>query len=254
MKKIWQILYPILLYYATSSIVFFVLQFFIGTDDSSYMLRQMICSLFTIPVTYNFYRLDKMTEDNIYGELSKKKDILWCKMLLYSIIAVVCIGMATNNFLAMTPLLQMSEGFQEANQAFFAGGVWVEILASGLLIPIAEELLFRGVVFKRLRVYVGEWPAIILSAVIFGAFHVNTVQFIYATILGLILAFIVMKTRRVSMAIFGHMAVNLVAILRTETGWFDFSYEPTVAGIVFSLIILGAGAVTMWRFKRLNCE
>ena len=31
------------------------------------------------------------------------------------------LGIAVNNIIAMTPLVQMSEGFQEANQSFFCG-------------------------------------------------------------------------------------------------------------------------------------
>ena len=90
----------------------------------------------------------------------------------------VTLGIAVNNIIAMTPLVQMSEGFQEANESFFAGTVVFELLGSCLVIPIAEELLFRGVVYKRLKLYFGVTPALIGSALIFGIMHVNLVQFL----------------------------------------------------------------------------
>mgnify|MGYP000323272126 FL=1 len=84
-------------------------------------------------------------------------------------------------------------GFQEANQSFFAGTVVFELLGSCLVIPIAEELLFRGVVYKRLKLYFGVTPALIGSALIFGIMHVNLVQFLYAAVIGLLLAFVLEK-------------------------------------------------------------
>lgn len=65
-----------------------------------------------------------------------------------------------------------------------------ELLGSCLVIPIAEELLFRGVVYKRLKLYFGVTPALIGSALIFGIMHVNLVQFLYAAVIGLFLAFV----------------------------------------------------------------
>lgn len=68
-----------------------------------------------------------------------------------------------------------------------------ELLGSCLVIPIAEELLFRGVVYKRLKLYFGVTPALIGSALIFGIMHVNLVQFLYAAVIGLLLAFVLEK-------------------------------------------------------------
>jgi len=155
-----------------------------------------------------------------------------------------------NNIIAMTPLVQMSEGFQEANQSFFAGTVVFELLGSCLVIPIAEELLFRGVVYKRLKLYFGVTPALIGSALIFGIMHVNLVQFLYAAVIGLLLAFVLEKTGKLSMAVFGHIAANLVAVLRTETGWLEFSFYPTVNGILFTVVMAVAGIAVVSLFYR----
>ena len=155
----------------------------------------------------------------------------------------------------MTPLVTVSEGFQNANTSFFAGGVWMEVLASGLVIPIAEELLFRGVVFKRLRMVLLDGKrAMILSAVIFGIFHFNIVQFIYAAVLGILLAYFVEKTRKVSLAVIGHMAANLAAILRAETGSLDFAYEPTMTGIGFTVMMASIGLMSVAYFQKAHAS
>ena len=42
--------------------------------------------------------------------------------------------------------------------------------------------------------------------------HVNLVQFLYAAVIGLFLAFVLEKTGKLSMAVFGHIAANLAAV------------------------------------------
>lgn len=248
--RIWQIVYPIGMYYVVSSLVYFALELFLGNGKESYMLRQMVCSAATIPAVMSFYMQDKRVEEVVY---EKKKFLLnsaQIKNILFSLLTGALLGIAVNNILAMTPLLEASAGFKEANEAFFGGGVLYELLGACLLVPIAEELLFRGVVYKRLRMQLGIPLALVLSAVIFGIMHFNLVQFLYAGIIGLLLAFLLEKTGYLYTAILGHVAANTVAVLRQETGWLDFSYEPTVKGIGFTVAVLVIALGSVWYMVR----
>ncbi len=157
--KLWQIIYPIGIYYVVSSLMYFVLGLFLGDGQQTYMLRQLICSAATIPATMSFYKQDKIAEQVVYGTEKEKLDTKWLTDAALAVVGAATLGIAVNNIIAMTPLVQMSEGFQEANQSFFAGTVVFELLGSCLVIPIAEELLFRGVVYKRLKLYFGVTPA-----------------------------------------------------------------------------------------------
>ncbi|MCI5873101.1 MAG: CPBP family intramembrane metalloprotease [Clostridiales bacterium] len=249
--RVWQVIYPIGIYYVVSSIVYFFLGMLLGNNQETYMLRQMVCGAVTIPFILSFYKQDKQFEDTVYGKkkFSFDAQTIWEIVLSVSIGAML--GIAVNNLIAMTPLMEISAGFKEANDSFFAGGVVYELLGSCLVIPIAEELLYRGVVFKRLRVFLGVWPAILLSAIIFGAVHANLVQFLYAGILGVLLAYLLQSTGKLYAPILGHIAANVAAVIRQETGWLDFAYEPTAAGIGFSLLLLvaTAGALVLWNRK-----
>lgn len=138
--------------------------------------------------------------------------------------------MAVNNVIAMTPLIEASAGFQSANQAFFAGGVVFELLGSCLVIPLAEELLYRGVVERRLSLLCGSAPAIVLSAVIFGVMHWNVVQFLYAGILGLLLAWLLERTGFFGMRPFWRISGGDVwRLCAAETGWLDLPTSPQQA-------------------------
>lgn len=236
--KIWQIVYPIGIYYVVSSLVYFALEMLLGNRAESYMMRQMICASVTIPFVMLFYRQDLAVEETVYGKKRFCMDWRQGRNIMFSLVSAAAFGIAVNNIIAMTPLVQASVGFKQANEAFFGGRIIYELFGSCFIIPIAEELLFRGVVYKRLRLLLGVAPAIVLSALVFGILHANLVQFLYAGVLGLLLAFLVEKTGYLYTAILGHIAANIAAVLRAETGWLDFSYETTANGIGFTLLML----------------
>ena len=181
--KIWRIVYPIGIYYVVSSIAYFFLTLLLGAGEESYMLRQMLCAVATIPFVWMHYGQDRAAREIVYGRRGIRPDARFFCTVAGSLFAGASLGMAVNNVIVMTPLIETSAGFQSANQAFFAGGVVFELLGSCLMIPLAEELLYRGVVERRLSLLCGSVPAIVLSAVIFGVMHWNVVQFLYAGIL-----------------------------------------------------------------------
>lgn len=249
-NRIWQAIYPVGIYYVVSSITYYVLAQLMGTEQETYMLRQMICAAATIPFVMSFYRQDQAVADNVYGkrESGLRKSVL-CDAG-FAIVLGALFGIGVNNVIAMTPLMERSAGFTEANQAFFAGRVVFELLGSCLLIPIVEELLYRCVVYRRLRLWMDVWPAIGVSALIFGAVHVNLVQFLYAGILGLLLAFLMEKSGSLGVPVLAHIAANVMAVVRQETGWLSFAYEPTAAGIgVTAAVLAVAAGLLAWQVR-----
>ena len=84
------------------------------------------------------------------------------------------------------------------------------------MIPICEELVFRGLMFKRMRERSGFLYAAVYSALVFGLFHGNIVQMVYGFILGMLLAYMYEKYGSVKAPIVGHMVMNLFSVLATE--------------------------------------
>ena len=75
--------------------------------------------------------------------------------------------------------------------------------------PIAEELLFRKLLIDRTVKY-GEATAILFSGLMFGLFHGNLNQFVYAFELALFFGFIYVKTGNIRYTILLHMLVNFL--------------------------------------------
>ena len=61
--KIWRIVYPIGIYYVVSSIAYFFLTLLLGAGEESYMLRQMLCAVATIPFVWMHYGQDRAARE-----------------------------------------------------------------------------------------------------------------------------------------------------------------------------------------------
>lgn len=253
-KQLWKkqtgnlisVFYPLVCYYLLSSFAFFGMTLFVGEAEESYMLKQLVSSGVTIPYLLALKKQDAYTEEVVYG---KRKKLSFGQAALLgsvSFFTMAAFGIALNNMIAMTGLIERSDTFQSVNQAFFGGGIFVELLASCVVVPIAEELLFRCIVLKRCCLLAGKRMGIFFSALLFGVIHMNLVQFIYASLLGILLAVFAVWTKRVWVAVFGHAAANLFAVLRAETGMLAFSYEADFAGIGFSVLLLLMGSAAAW--------
>jgi len=84
----------------------------------------------------------------------------------------------------------------------------------GIVAPVAEEIIFRHMLLRPLRQY-GDKQAVIITAVLFGAFHGNFTQFLYATVAGLILGIVTVRANSVKPAIVIHMLVNSYEVSRS---------------------------------------
>ncbi|MCR4867472.1 MAG: CPBP family intramembrane metalloprotease [Lachnospiraceae bacterium] len=83
----------------------------------------------------------------------------------------------------------------------------LQVLVVVILAPIFEELIFRKFLLDRVSRY-GEVSAMLLSGFMFGLFHGNLVQFMYASMLGFFFAFIYMRTGRIIYTMILHAIVN----------------------------------------------
>lgn len=90
----------------------------------------------------------------------------------------------------------------------------VGVLSIAVVVPVLEEVLFRGAIQGRLmRRYRSPWLAIIVSALIFGIIHFNPIQTVYATLLGIVFGWIYYRTQSLLPVILGHVLNNTFATI-----------------------------------------
>ncbi|MCY6355021.1 CPBP family intramembrane glutamic endopeptidase [Clostridium sp. ZS2-4] len=85
----------------------------------------------------------------------------------------------------------------------------------GLLIfvPIFEEILFRGIIYNKLRENIDVFSAIIIQALIYGLFHGNAFQAVYTGVLGVILAIVYTWSDSIWTSILTHGIFNLLGLI-----------------------------------------
>lgn len=82
--------------------------------------------------------------------------------------------------------------------------------------PTAEEIFFRGFLLDKIRSFGGDYAGIILTGILFGLAHMSYGKIypvIFITLMGFVLAFIVIKTKSLYSAILAHTAFNLISFI-----------------------------------------
>lgn len=241
--KIWRILYPFLFYYAIMLISMTLMQCVFGADKKHYVLCQLLSTLITIPFMLPFYRETRLNSGKAEEKPAVKKEILL--HVLSAVFIAGFIGTALNNIISMTPLVEMSESYKEVNEHFYGSTLALELVSSAFLTPVLEELVYRGIIFTRLKRMMPRVFAVVLSALVFSLVHFNIVQFIYALFLGIVLALLMERANHVYASIAGHMTVNFLAVLRTETGILANTVKGNVFSWVVSAVLLLAGLLLL---------
>ncbi|MBS0631924.1 MAG: CPBP family intramembrane metalloprotease [Verrucomicrobia bacterium] len=104
---------------------------------------------------------------------------------------------------------------RNSNSTLFQG---LMIVAATIVVPIAEESLFRGGLFRYARGRVPRWVALTVPALLFGAMHANLSGFLPLSVLGLIFALAYERTGRLGTSIVAHGLFNLHSVVMLFTG------------------------------------
>lgn len=80
--------------------------------------------------------------------------------------------------------------------------------------PILEEVIFRKIIFGTLYKRSNFFIAALLSALIFGIIHGEPEHLLVYASMGLVFAFLYVKTKRILVPIFVHMALNSITVIR----------------------------------------
>jgi hypothetical protein len=106
------------------------------------------------------------------------------------------------------------------NRIINGSSLFVAILGIGILAPIIEEIIFRGLILTELKKITAIPAAIIIQGMLFGIYHGNLQQAIYAGVLGIVLGYVCVKTGSLFCSILVHIFFNTTSLLmdRVFTG------------------------------------
>lgn len=84
----------------------------------------------------------------------------------------------------------------------------ITLLATGIIGPIIEELIFRNIVYEKLKKIYKPLTSAVLTGIIFGIFHGNIIQFIYVFLFNFVLIFVYEKYKSIYAPMIVHVSAN----------------------------------------------
>lgn len=133
-----------------------------------------------------------------------------CLSIGLGILLNVCIS-----FITQLKFLQVfvSEHDDKINNVLYPESLLIVILVIGILAPVMEEVLFRGLIYQSLKNSYSKTAAILLQATIFAIIHINPLQIMYTFALALLFVWLVIRTNSLLASILTHISFNLTTII-----------------------------------------
>ena len=138
-------------------------------------------------------------------------------LIILSLLLAVCLNIVLNALILSSGVQKIDPLYQQAAQTFAEGSLPLQILAYGVLVPIAEESLFRGIVYSFFKSRFNgsaklHTAAILLTSLVFAVYHGNLTQGLYAFLLSLAFCFVA-DCGGLIMSIVLHVGVNLTSLI-----------------------------------------
>ena len=200
--RIWGIIYVPIIYMAVQIIV---VSIFIAVG-LSLISATLVSALISIIIFYFIWRKDKKTLEKPIKSFTMLRAFL--------VIAIaICLYFVTTYGLSLFYNPEVEQQQESMRNFMLSDSLIMQIVCIAIMAPIVEELLFRGIVFNRLRKFAPIWVAVIIQALLFGLMHFNSVQSIYTIFVGIVFALIYLKIKSLWAPMLAHCVYNLIPVI-----------------------------------------
>ena len=190
--------------------------------NSKTLIIILITMIIFIPLFYNVYK--KYKKENIF----KLNDAFIPILLGITISLIYNITLYNlNNIINFTNIFEPSPL-----------PIVVQIISSGICGPILEELIFRGIVYNKLKTFNKNMTAIMLTSIIFGFIHGNVINAIYTFGVSFILIYLYEKYKTLKAPILMHIFLNTTIILISPLIIKNFVVFNTYLLVISILVLL----------------
>ena len=130
-----------------------------------------------------------------------------------TVLLAVSSSLGLNVVLALTGIVESSANYQDVAAQQYSVAFGAGMLLFGLISPITEEIVFRGLVFNCMRRYFPHAAAVAASGVLFGIYHGNLVQGLYGGCMGILMAYLYERMHSFFIPCLFHATANLVVYM-----------------------------------------
>lgn len=125
--------------------------------------------------------------------------------------------------------------------------VWQLVFFTSILPGVVEEITFRGVLLRGLRDRFGPGTTVIVSGLIFAAFHVALFRLVPTAFLGMVLAFVTIMTGSIYPAMLWHALNNGISLFLGS--YIESVMDIGTWGYIAGFLILGGVLILLARTR-----
>lgn len=111
------------------------------------------------------------------------------------------------------------------------------LLLSAVFAPVAEEVIYRGVIFNSVKKGFPVWIAYVVSAFVFAFMHGTVVHMIIGFVCGILFAVVYQYTKSLRISILMHAAYNVLSLCAGFINVPDVFFEPYVFGVIDIILV-----------------
>lgn len=168
--------------------------------------------------------------------------------LVFSTVSGMAISIFFAGLFSQMPIDELFPGYSEMIGSLLGGENFIiTVISTGILVPFIEEIIFRGLIYNELKSCLPVSAAAVIQALLFGIYHMNLLQAIYAFLIGLALAYVVIKADSIWPAIVLHAGVNNTSTIMSRLISAETLYRYGILFSVISLIVLSVSLVLIWK-------
>lgn len=182
-------------------------------SSGSVTLCTTVSAVLTIPIAAWLFGKDRRPMQADTDAADREQSTIR-KKILFGGFCFLAGGILNIVWSSVLTLLRISEIFSNATQeALLASELALQVVGLGLLVPLAEELIFRGLIYNRMKQLLSVPLAVFFSALLFAVYHGNPIQMIFAFPMALALAVVYERGKSFIFPVLFHIGANLIAIL-----------------------------------------
>lgn len=138
---------------------------------------------------------------------------------IWHLLGGVCLWVAvfSSEQIVLTLLAEMFPNMvqtsEDLSEVILGAGFLPAFLVISIAPAIAEEFAFRGFLFGSLNAKYKPWIAIVISALAFGLYHMNLLQFFGGVIMGIAFAFACYKSKSIWVGVLMHFINNGLSVI-----------------------------------------
>lgn len=250
MPALWGLIKPLIVYY----VGYYVIRMIVGTlllgggmafliEDGSSIVNGIAmlggCAVLFPMIEEEREEQGKERKRRGETEIQGRKPGLWQTAWRYPALLVFSVASVVffNTLMSLSGLAEQSGAYQETAQRQYAVSLGMGLLLYAGISALVEEVVFRFLLYNRLRRSCGRVAfGVVASAFLFGVYHGNIVQGVYAFVLGVLIACAYVYFDNFFAPVLFHGVGNAVIFLSNEIPeMYDIVFSPVMFW-VFGLI------------------